>query len=48
MSDDEDMMTKREKVKGAYSGDRWLDKVKKMSDVQVTAIYLRLKAQKKL
>ncbi len=47
---------KRAAVKGAYSGinrpksssDKWSAKVDKMSDAQVTAIYLRLKNQGKL
>lgn len=29
----------------AYSGDRWADKVKKMTDGQVHAVYIRLKLQ---
>lgn len=39
---------KREALKGAYSGERWIKKVEKMSDDQVTAIYSRLKAQGKV
>jgi hypothetical protein len=31
-----------------YSGDAWKQKVKKMSEKQITAIYLRLKGQGKL
>jgi hypothetical protein len=38
----------REAVKGAYSGDKWLKKVASMSDSQITAIYLRLKAEGKI
>lgn len=48
MGSDAEMTAKREKVKGAYKGDAWVTKVSKMDDAQVTAIYLRLKAQKKL
>ena len=32
----------REKVMYAYSGDRWQDKVRKMPDDQIIAIYYRL------
>lgn len=39
---------KREALKGAYSGDKWINKVKDMTDDQVTAIYLRLKGQGKV
>jgi hypothetical protein len=39
---------KREAVKGAYSGDKWKQKVDNMSDDQITAIYIRLKAQGKV
>lgn len=38
----------RQALLGAYSGPKWQQKVKKMSDSQVTAIYLRLKQQNKL
>lgn len=38
----------REELKKAYSGEKWTAKVDKMSDSQVTAIYIRLKAQGKL
>ena len=37
-----------EELKKAYSGEKWTAKVDKMSDSQVTAIYIRLKAQGKL
>lgn len=43
-----DTEAKRQAVMGAYSGKGWQDKVKKMSDEQVIAIFLRLKAQNKL
>lgn len=39
---------KREAVKGAYPGKKWKDKVDLMTDDQVTAIYIRLKAQGKV
>lgn len=39
---------KRDAVRGAYSGDKWKKKVDDMSDDQVTAIYIRLKAQGKV
>lgn len=35
----------REAVKAAYPSQKWTDKVKKMSDAQIIAVYLRLKAQ---
>lgn len=35
----------RNALANAYPGRAWKDKVKKMSDSQVTAIYLRLKQQ---
>lgn len=35
---------KRTYVSGIYPGKNWKNKVKHMSDVQVTAIYLRMKA----
>lgn len=39
----------REAVKNVYSGStRWAEKVDKMSPNQVTAIYLRFKAEGKL
>lgn len=39
---------KRQAVMGAYSGEAWHKKVKKMPEDQVVAIYMRLKAQNKL
>lgn len=38
----------REAVKAAYPSGKWASKVTKMSDQQVTAVYLRLKAQGKV
>lgn len=38
----------RQAVRAAYSGRKWADKVAKMSDNQVTAVYLRLKSQGKV
>lgn len=40
-------MDKRAQLMAAYKSPAWADKVKKMSEEQVTAIYLRLKAQGK-
>lgn len=39
---------KREALYRAYSSEKWIQKVKQMSDSQVTAIYLRLKSQNKI
>lgn len=39
---------KREALKGAYSGRSWQQKVAKMPEAQVTAIYLNLKSQGKV
>lgn len=39
---------KREALKGVYSSQKWIDRVNKMPDAQVTAIYLNLKRQNKL
>lgn len=38
----------REELKKAYPSQRWAEKVDKMSAQQVTAIYIRLRAQGKL
>ncbi len=38
----------REELKKVYPGQRWADKVNKMSDEQVVAIYIKFKAQGKL
>jgi hypothetical protein len=43
-----DNQHEREAVKAAYPSDSWKEKVDKMSPAQITAIYLRLKAQGKL
>lgn len=42
------VMQQREALKGAYSGYKWIQKVKEMSDSQVTAVFLRLKSQNKI
>ena len=45
----DDISTKREAVIGAYPGSRkWKTKVIKMSEAQLIAVYLRLKAQGKV
>jgi len=41
-------MSEREQLKGVYKNPTWANKVDKMSEDQVIAIYLRLKAQGKL
>jgi hypothetical protein len=33
---------KRDEVTKAYPGDKWAEKVKKMSDAQVHRVYMRL------
>lgn len=38
----------REAVKAAYPSKKWADKVDKMDDGQLAAVYLRLKAQGKV
>lgn len=38
----------REALMKVYTGPAWIQKVKKMTEAQVTAIYLRLKSQGKL
>ena len=38
----------RKQVAAAYSGDEWKKKVAKMSDAQITAIYMRLRSQGKV
>lgn len=37
----------REQVTKVYPGDRWADRVKKMSSAQIVAIYNRFKAEGK-
>lgn len=39
---------KREALKSAYSGEKWIAKVNGMPDNKVVAIYLRLKTQGKV
>lgn len=39
---------KREMLKKAYPSKAWAKKVEKMSESQVTAVYLRLKSQNKI
>jgi hypothetical protein len=39
---------KREAVKAAFAGRAWKLKVSKMSDAQITAVYLNLKSQSKI
>jgi len=41
-------LKKREALKTAYSSPKWISKVNKMSEAQVTAVYLRLKSQNRL
>jgi hypothetical protein len=43
-----DVNQMRELLYTAYPGQKWSDKVKKMTDDQVTAVFLRLRAQKKI
>lgn len=42
------VLSKREALKGVYPGQRWKEKVAKMPEAQVTAIYLNLKSQGKV
>lgn len=44
----DDISKKREAVMGAYKNQTWREKVIAMSDAQVTAVYLRLRAQNKI
>lgn len=46
MSDD--IPQKRRLVKEAYDGKTWHDKVDKMSDQQIIAVYFRLKRTNKI
>lgn len=39
---------KRAQILKAYRGASWADKVSKMSDAQVNAIYIRFKNEKKV
>lgn len=44
-----DINQKREELKKAYPNSvQWQEKVKKMSNTQVTAIYIRLSSERKL
>ena len=43
-----EMNRMRSEVTKAYPGKTWREKVKKMSDDKVTAIYLNLKARKRV
>ena len=43
-----DVEKKRQELIGAYSGKQWREKVIKMSEAQVIAIYMNLKRQNKL
>lgn len=38
----------RELLKKAYPSKKWAEKVDKMSDSQVVAVFMRLKAQRKV
>lgn len=38
----------RELVKKAYTGERWANKVNRMSDQQIIAIFFRLRRQGKI
>jgi hypothetical protein len=48
MGNDAETTKKREELKGVYKSPNWAKKVDGMKDTQVVAIYLNLKAQKKL
>ncbi len=41
-------IAERERLKAVYPSKTWAQKVDKMSDSQVVAVYLRLKRQNKL
>lgn len=43
-----DILAKREAVKFAYPSPTWANKVMKMTDSQIIAVYLRLKSQNKV
>jgi hypothetical protein len=43
-----DIEQKRSAVATAYPGSKWRDKVLKMSDAQVIAVYFNLKKQHKI
>lgn len=44
----DDILLKRNLVKSRYPGKEWDKKVDKMSDAQVIAVYMRLKAQNQI
>lgn len=44
----DDISRKREALFAAYPGRRWRDRVMKMSDSQVVAVYMRLQSQGKV
>lgn len=46
MSDD--ILRKKEAVKAAYPGPKWSEKVDKMSEGQIIAVFMRLKKQNKI
>lgn len=41
-------VNKRESIKAVYPGKKWAEKVDKMTEDQVVAVYLRLKQQGKI
>lgn len=43
-----DVEKKRQALLGAYPGYKWAEKVKKMSDDQVIAVYMNLKRQNRI
>ena len=45
---DESIESKRNAVAAAYPARKWRDKVEKMPDHQVIALYLKFKAEKKI
>lgn len=46
--DNKDIARKRLVVSQAYPGTRWQERVKKMPDSQIIALYFRLKAKGKI
>jgi len=44
----DEISKKREALMSAYSGPRWANRVKAMSEGQVVAVYLQLKSNNKL
>lgn len=43
-----DVQTMRRHVKGAYPGDKWANRVAKMNDSQIIAVFKRLQYQGKI